>query len=226
MQRRILAVFLSLVSAAALSAYAVGGWAVVTLDELPTQLTVGNPTAFTFVIRQHGASLMDNVKPSIEAKMGSLVGGSAVTVPATKLKEPGRYSAALTVPKTGEWRITINSGWGSSATRLYPIQAVEAGKTVAAISETDRGKYLFAAKGCLTCHVNERVEGKGIVNDLGPNLTHNAYNPAYLAMWLANPKIKPPTTPGKEMPNLGLSKAEIAALTAFINSGRSVTAKQ
>ena len=217
---------IALVSVLALSAsaYAFGGWAVVTLDDLPTSLTVGKPTTFTFVVRQHGHTLMDDVKPSIEAKTGGMIGGSTVTVDARRMKESGRYSATLSVPKAGEWRITINSGWGNSATKLYPIPAVEAGKTVAALSDVERGKHLFAAKGCLACHVNTRVEGKGIVDDFGPNLSDKAFDPAYLAMWLANPKIKPPTNPGREMPLLGLSKAEIASLTAFINNGKSVAA--
>jgi mono/diheme cytochrome c family protein len=206
------------------SAYAFGGWAVVTLDELPTSLTVNKPTTFTFVVRQHGVSLMDDVKPSIDAKMGGMIGGSAVTVQATKLKDAGRYAATLVVPKAGDWRITINSGWGNSNTKLYPIPAVEAGKTVAAISEMERGKQLFAAKGCLTCHVNERVEGSGIVNDIGPNLTDKAFAPEYLALWLANPAIKAPRVAGKEMPNLGLTKTEIASLTTFINNGKTVAA--
>jgi mono/diheme cytochrome c family protein len=226
MTRRILATALALVGATALSAYAFGGWAVVTLDELPTHLTVGQPTTFSFVVRQHGIELMNNVRPSIDAKMGSMIGGSSVTVQATKMKEPGRYSAALTVPKSGEWRITINSGWGNSTTKLYPIQALEAGKTVASISEAERGRQLFAAKGCLTCHVNDRAGEKGVASDYGPNLTDKAYDPAYLAMWLANPKIRPPTKPGAEMPNFGLSKAEITSLVTFINNGKTAAAKQ
>jgi mono/diheme cytochrome c family protein len=169
---------------------------------------------------------MDNVEPTLDAKMGSLIGGSSLTVKAVKLKESGHYAATLVVPKAGEWRVTINSGWGNSNNKLYPIQAVDAGKTVATIAAAERGKHLFVAKGCLTCHVNERVEGKGIVDDYGPNLSDKAFDPAYLAMWLENPRIKPPTTPGREMPVLGLSKAEIAALGAFINNGKTVASKQ
>jgi mono/diheme cytochrome c family protein len=225
MKRRVLAATLTLVGAAALSAFAFGGWASVTIDELPTQFTVGKPTTFTFIVRQHGVSPMNDVKPTVEARLGSVIGGTTVNVAATRTTKDGQYSVALNVPKAGEWRVTVNSGWGNSHIKLYPIQAVEAGKTVALLADAERGKHLYAAKGCTTCHVNKDVEG-GMQMDVGPDLTGKAYDPAYLAMWLTNPRIKPPTKTGNEMPNLGLSKSEVAALTAFINSGKTVAAKQ
>jgi mono/diheme cytochrome c family protein len=137
----------------------------------------------------------------------------------------GQYTATLTVPNAGEWRVTVNSGWGNSHIKLLPLQAVEAGRTVAAISEAERGRHLFAAKGCTTCHVSKEVEG-GMQMDVGPELSGKTYDPAFLALWLANPKIKPPTKAGNEMPNLGLSKAEIASLTAFITNGKTASASK
>jgi mono/diheme cytochrome c family protein len=141
-------------------------------------------------------------------------------------KKTGQYSAALTLPKAGEWKITIKSGFGPSNLALLSMQATDPKVTVAALSERDRGKQLFVAKGCVTCHVDDRVDSKGIASDAGPNLTDKAFDPAYLALWLANPKIKPPSAPGKQMPDLGLSKTEIASLTAFINNGKTAAAKQ
>ena len=118
----------------------------------------------------------------------------------------------------------MNSGWGNSHIKLYPIQAVEAGKTVAALTATERGKHVYAAKGCTTCHVNKDVEG-GLQMDVGPDLTGKTYDPAYLALWLANPAIRPPTDAKRgPMPNLGLSKVEVVALTAFITNGKTAAA--
>ena len=223
MNRRLLTLVLPALVAATAGAYTFGGWAVVTLDDLPTQLTVGKPTTFTFVIRQHGVSLMNDVKPMLEAKTGSVIGGTTVNVAATRTSADGQYTASLTVPKAGEWRVTVNSGWGNSHIKLYPLQAVEAGKTVAALTAAERGKHVYAVKGCTTCHVNKEVEG-GLQLDVGPDLTGKTYDPAFLALWLANPKIKPPTKAGNEMPNLGLSKADIASLTAFITNGKATAA--
>lgn len=227
MNRRLLTLALPALVAATAGAYTFGGWAVVTVDDLPTQLTVGKPTTVTFVVRQHGMSLMNDLRPTIEAKLSSMIGGTGVNVAATRTNMDGQYTASLTVPKAGEWRIKVNSGWGNSHIQLYPIQAVEAGKTVAALASADRGKHLYAAKGCTTCHVNREVEG-GLQMDVGPELTGKSYDPAYLALWLANPAIRPPTDAKRgPMPNLNLSKTEIAALTAFITNGKTAaTTKQ
>lgn len=225
MNRPMLTLALPALVAATAGAYAFGGWAVVTIDDLPTQLTVGKPTTFTFVIRQHGISLMNDVKPTIEARTGSMIGGSTINVAATRTTADGQYAASLTVPKAGEWRVTVHSGWGNSQIKLYPLQAVEAGRTVAALTAAERGKHLYAAKGCTTCHVNKEVEG-GLQLDVGPDLTGKTYDPAYLSLWLADPKIKPPTKAGNEMPNLGLSKSDIASLTAFITNGKAAVASK
>jgi hypothetical protein len=60
---------------------------------------------------------------------------------------------------------------------------------------------------------------------VGPNLTPRRYQADYLAKLLANPSIA--RTPGQQstMPNLGLKTAEIAALVAFINVDRQVSAR-
>jgi mono/diheme cytochrome c family protein len=226
MTRRILAATVTLIGATALSAYAFGGWAVITMEDFPERLQVGGPNQLTFMIRQHGVEPMKGLQPTVEARSGSMIGGTMVEARAVAGKKTGQYTAALTLPKAGEWKITIKSGFGPSNLALLPMQATDPNVKVAALSEGDRGKQLYVAKGCVSCHVNDRVEGKGIVDDVGPNLTGKAYDPAFLALWLANPKIKPPTSPGKEMPDLGLSKSEIASLTAFINNGKTAAAKQ
>jgi mono/diheme cytochrome c family protein len=227
MQRRVLAATLTLVGASALSAYAFGGWALVSLDEVPTHLQVGTPTQLSFMVRQHGVEPLTGLQPTIEARTGGMIGGTTVEAKAVPGKKQGQYTAVITIPKTGEWKLTIRSGFGPSNLTLLPLQATDGKTTVASISESERGKQVFVAKGCLTCHVNERAPGeKGMVSDYGPSLTDKSYDPAFLAMWLENPRIKPPTTAGKEMPNLGLSKREITSLVAFINNGKTAAAKQ
>src|SRR5438477_235021 len=63
---------LAVVAAVAISvsAYTFGGWAVVTVDDLPEYLTVGQPTKIAFAVRQHGMSLMSDVHPEITATDG------------------------------------------------------------------------------------------------------------------------------------------------------------
>ncbi|MDQ8165345.1 MAG: cytochrome c [Gemmatimonadota bacterium] len=226
MTRRTLSLTLTLVVATAASAYAFGGWAVITVDELPDTLSLGAPTQFSFKIRQHGLELMHDLKPSVEARMGSLLNPTVVRADAIPGKTKGQYTASLVVPKAGEWKVTIKSGFGPSDLPLLPMQATDGKSTIATISDGERGKRLFVAKGCITCHANATIDQKGPMQDVGPNLTGKTYDATYLAMWLENPKIRPRTNPNAEMPDLGLSKKEVAALTAFINGTTAATAKQ
>jgi len=82
----------------------------------------------------------------------------------------------------------------------------------------ERGRVLFRNKGCVTCHVNDRVEGEGgVLGFEAPNLTNYTNDPAFLQRWLADP---PAVRPGTQMPNLRLSAAEIEDLIAFLNEPR------
>lgn len=226
MTRRSLSLAFTFAVATAASAYAFGGWAVITIDDMPDTLNVGTPTQFSFKVRQHGLELMNDLKPSVEARMGSLLNPTVVRADAIPGKTRGQYSAALVVPKTGEWKVTIKSGFGPSDLPLLPMQAIDGKSSVATISEGERGKRLFVAKGCISCHVNSAIDQKGVMQDVGPNLTGKTYDSAYLAMWLENPKIRPRTNPNAEMPDLGLTKKEVASLTAFINGTTAAAAKQ
>ena len=68
------------------------------------------------------------------------------------------------------------------------------------------------------------VDIKGQLSDFGPDLSDKKLPPEYLAKFLANPSIKPPTN-GKQMPNLDLKDKDIAPLIAFINAERRVTSR-
>jgi hypothetical protein len=81
---------------------------------------------------------------------------------------------------------------------------------------------MFAALGCVTCHVHRAVGIAGEVNDFGPDLTDRTFAEDYLARFLADPSIKPPTN-GKRMPNLALRQKDIEPLIAFINADARVT---
>ena len=78
-----------------------------------------------------------------------------------------------------------------------------------------QGEALFIAKGCLSCHINQRVDSHYSVfsTGVGPNLTNYQTSPEFLRLWLSDPKAVKPRT---EMPDLELSEAEIEALTAYL----------
>ena len=189
-----------------------GGWAVITVDDLPDVAEAGKPVVLSYMVRQHGMSPLDRLNGEIEATAGKLTARRSVG-PLTSSR--GHYRASITLPSAGEWAITIRSGFGKSDLTLLPLTVVAAGeRLVRPVSDVDRGRRLFVAKGCETCHVQI---------DVGPKLDGKRFDSTYIAGFLANPK--PPQAGKPAMPNLGLEQREIASLVAYLNGNRVVGAR-
>ena len=86
-----------------------GGWAVITLDELPTQAVAGEPLTVGFTVRQHGRTLMTDLYPKVTASLGE----EHLVFPAEAEGAPGHYTATFTLPKAGDWQ------WGIEAFTMY-----------------------------------------------------------------------------------------------------------
>lgn len=219
MSKRFLKLFpfvvVSLVAVATLIASNVsaGGWATITVAELPDCFVVGQTAHLSFTIRQHGVRLMDDLSPSLEAVNG------AEKVTASVAREGANYHAKFTLPKPGAWTITIKSSFGANDVTLLPMQALAAHQAATAITDSERGRRLFVAKGCLQCHKNDNAGVDGRF-PWATDLTGKHYSGAYLAQVLAEPQkaLAPPKN--DRMPNLNLKPNEIAALTAFLNVGK------
>jgi cytochrome c2 len=84
-----------------------GGWAVVTLETLPADVVAETPFMVEFTVRQHGQSLTGGLTPQMTAV--HLETGESVTVQAEAGKQTGYYSAAITLPSSGQWRWHINA---------------------------------------------------------------------------------------------------------------------
>jgi mono/diheme cytochrome c family protein len=193
-----------------------GGWAAVTVEDLPDYVVSRQPIRLAFMIRQHGVRPLEGLSPLVEARSGR---GSDTTFAAEPAGEIGRYAASVTLPAPGRWTLTIHSGFGSSNVSLLPLDAVAPGAAAPApLADAERGRRLFVAKGCVTCHLNRAVNETSV--GVGPELTGRRFAPEYLARFLADPATVIPPPPGQfGMPNLRLRPAEIAALTAFLNGG-------
>jgi cytochrome c oxidase subunit 2 len=100
------------------------------------------------------------------------------------------------------------------------IEAQKAGATAPVEPLAQEGARVFEQR-CVACHT---VAGTPANGKLGPNLTHFGSrqtlaagllpnSPSHLVRWLQNPQA---VKPASLMPNLGLSEAEIAALTAYL----------
>ena len=186
-----------------------GGWAVITLDDLPEYAEAQKPLELTYTVRQHGHSPLLDLRGRIEATSGRLSTTGTVSTAST-----GRYVARITLPAAGEWSITLRSGFHASDVTLLPLTVVQPGASLTtSLTDADRGRRLFVAKGCVTCHEQLAI---------GPRLEAKRFDVAYISGFLANP----PTTPSKgtsPMPKLGLQQREIASLVAFLNSDRQVS---
>lgn len=83
-----------------------GGWAVITLDELPTNVVSGEPLTIGFTVLQHGKTPMTDLSPIIVANLHK---DTEFKVIAEAEGEPGHYTATLTFPKEGEWSWSIQA---------------------------------------------------------------------------------------------------------------------
>jgi len=194
-----------------------GGWATVTVDELPDFVDCGKPLTLTFMVRQHGVTPLKGVHPTIEARSA----GAVARADARPGRVDGQYVAELALRDPGDWTITINSGWGTSKLTLLPIRAISSGSPApAAPAEDERGRRLFVSKGCIGCHT--RAEGNVPGGEtIGPVLTGKRWQAEFLRRFLADPAANATHSGAFRMPNLGLKQGEIAALVAFLNAEHS-----
>lgn len=125
--------------------------------------------------------------------------------------------------RTGSPFHSLSTQAALAAASSAPSATAPATVDPASIGSVTNGKALFVAKGCTGCHMAPGVPGSATV---GPNQAHYAVRaktaggtlpntPANTEKWLTNP---PAIKPGTDMPNLGLSQAEIKDLTAFLYS--------
>lgn len=190
-----------------LTAAGFGGWAAITVETLPEYAVAGQPVRLAFTIRQHGVTLLGDLKPTIEFSPG---GGAQVA--ATSGKTKGQYEGTFTVPQAGQAAITINSGFGRSRVTLLPMMVVAPGAGApASLPEAERGRHLFVAKGCFNCHAQRYVEAEPI-GAIGPDLTDRHLAADYLRQQIGNPPAS------GRMPNLGLQTAEIESIISFLNA--------
>jgi len=97
-----------------------GGWAVITLDELPGEVVAGRPLEIGFMVRQHGVTPMEGLTPNVYARQADL----NVIAHAKEQGETGHYVATLTFPQAGEWTWSIQAFTGNQP--MPPLSVIEA----------------------------------------------------------------------------------------------------
>ena len=85
-----------------------GGWAVITLEEFPASIAIGNLTSIRFMVRQHGVTPLPGLDPKI--RFENTQSGDAFTVTASTVAgEVGLYQAEFTIPDQGTWEWSIQA---------------------------------------------------------------------------------------------------------------------
>lgn len=201
---------LKLVSVLAAGWVGMGGWAVVTIQELPEYFVAGRPYTIEFKVRQHGHNLLNDLEPTLIVRSGGSSNEQRIAAQATA---SGTYAATFTAPAGGSLTLTIKSGFGASNLQLYPAPVIAAGSRAPSIAPADRGRALFIAKGCNACHSNsdlvDRPDNQQI--KVGPELGGRRLARDYVMQKMANPK-------SEIMPDLGLSDAEMSAIASFLTA--------
>jgi mono/diheme cytochrome c family protein len=149
------------------------------------------------------------------------------SVKARRGTDPGQYLATLSLQDTGQLVITIDANWHTARTTLLPLRVVSAGTVAAAVAPEDRGRDLFVARGCVSCHMkrdDRQLVGRNDAQ-VGPDLTGRGFAKEWLVTKLADPaRNRVQYNEHVRMPDLGLSEREIAALVSYINRPQSGTA--
>ena len=208
-----------------------GSWAVVTMQEWPEYLEVGKPSTLAFKIRSHGKWLLDDRSPTV--RLANTNPGFLARlfrrdrVAAVNGSEVGLYEVTITPEDTGEVSLVIDTDVARWKVQLLPLRVVAAGHTPSPLAAHERGRQLFVAKGCATCHAkqDDPALADWQLMSVGPPLTGRTFPADWLAQKLADPaQYRDAATNDFVMPDLALDEREIAALVSFLNQ-RTVTAE-
>jgi cytochrome c1 len=88
-----------------------GGWAVVTLDQLPRKVSAGEVVQVRFMVRQHGRTPFES--PEMSVRVQHAESGEQHLIEVKPEGVQGHYVADLTFSKPGRWSWEIHTG-------LYP----------------------------------------------------------------------------------------------------------
>ena len=125
---RALVVLAAVVGALALTATAGGGgWATVGFEPLPDGTSAGGTWKPTIFVKQHGVTPLEGLQPWVTIE--EVKTGETAEYIATAASEPGVYEADVVFPSAGDWRVTIDSGFGDSRVTYGPVSVGPAGGT-------------------------------------------------------------------------------------------------
>ena len=116
-----------------------GGWATLTLSELPEEVVAERPFTIEFLLLQHGRTPLSGEDIFTEIRAVHPASGEQITVPAEPGKEPGFYTAILTFPQAGEWQWEIEA-----FTAVYTMPPLTVNELAVAASDVGGGETAVA----------------------------------------------------------------------------------
>jgi hypothetical protein len=125
MIRKSCALFILLLTMSFVPAVLAGGWAVVTLDELPGEIHAGQPTTIGFKVLQHGVRPVHDlgqdlpIEPVLAAHNPAT--GERVEGVARPAEEIGHFVVEIVFPSDGEWEWMITPEPFPAETRFEPL---------------------------------------------------------------------------------------------------------
>jgi len=120
-----------------------GGWAVITLDTLPTGVAASVPLTVGFTVRQHGKTPMADLTPTITAALSS---ADTFVVKAKPEGKIGHYTATLTFPKEGNWSWSIQAFTMDQAMPMLSVAAPIVASATAAPSKANPISLMMVAR--------------------------------------------------------------------------------
>lgn len=239
--RRTMVVVASVVAAAVLTAATPalrGGWAILTVHDLPDAVTAGAATTLTFSLRQHGEQMLAGRAPVVILRSGGWL-GERPRVTAERTREPGVYRATFTAPEGEKLFVRVDADFNGWTVDLWPIavRTVQA-STVTTVANADiapaaheRGRALYIAKGCVGCHTKQddaELEDYPSIR-VGPDLGGRSFPLDFLVQKMTDAASLRPVQPRfgariAVMPQLEVSAEEARAIAGYLNA-RSVASR-
>jgi hypothetical protein len=203
-----------------------GGWAVTTVHEVPTQFTVGQETTLTFSVRQHGVNLVSGLTPVLivkRADAGMLT--RSTRIEARNTRHAGIYTVAYTPTAPGDVVLTVDNGWPQRL-EMRPIPVVAAGAAPVRVASVERGRALFVAAGCNMCHVKADdatlLDPEDVIA-IGPAFTGRTWPVETIVKKVMDPASMPLASGAARMPRLEVSAENAALIAEYLNARQVAT---
>lgn len=196
-----------------------GGWAVTTVHDLPTHFVAGQANTITFTVRQHGTELVRGHDARVMIRMAGRMSRSQ-RVDAVPTRNPGEYTATFTPDAPGMAMLSLHAFRQAEDISLLPLAVIAKGAPAPVLTPEARGRDLFVAKGCVTCHLKaddpEMFKRRSV--DVGPALGGRRFDAEWLAAKISDPDVgRVRFNEYVLMPKLELNPEEVSALVAYVN---------